>query len=84
MSPVQCLRQCRAYMKMNLRGWRAQIWKPWFGAKSVPGRTGLQTTASAAVPRRAVSGNLRKSGATSSPVQCLHKCKVDMKRKLRG
>ena len=28
-------------------------------------------------------GNLRKFGATSTPVQCLHECNAHMKRKLR-
>ena len=51
---------------------------------SVPSRTGLETTRSALIPHSAVKGNLRKFGATSRPVQCLHQCDVHMKRTLKG
>ena len=80
-SPIQCLHQRKIHMKMKLNRLRAKIWKPWYGAKSVPTKTCLKTTASTAISRRAVSRNLGKIGATSSPVKCLHQCKVHMKRK---
>ena len=82
-SPVQCLHECKVLMKWKLRRWRAVKRKPWVGAKSTPTGTDLQTTPSAAITHSAVNENLRKFGATSSPVQCLHQCKVPMKRKLR-
>ena len=44
---------------------------------------GQQTTTSAAATHNAVNANLSKFGATSSPVQFFHQCKVDIKRKLR-
>ena len=72
-------------MKRKLRGRRAWKCKIWVGAKGVPSWTCLQITS--AWTRHiysAVNGNLRKNGATSSPVQWLHQCKVHMKRKLRG
>ena len=57
--------------------------KPWVSAKCAPTVTDLQTTRSAAITHSAVNGNLRKLGATFSPVQCLDQCKVPIKRKLR-
>ena len=47
--------------------------------KRAPTRTGQQTTPYAAITHSTVYGNLRKFGATSSPEQCLHHCKVHMK-----
>ena len=47
-------------------------------------KDGLETTRSASIPHSAVNGNLQKFGATSSPVQRLHQCKVHRKGKLRG
>ena len=83
-NPEECLHQWKLHMKRKLRGWGSRIWKSLFGTKSVPTMTGLQITASSTVQRRAVDGNLRKIGATSSPVQCLHQCKLHMKSKLSG
>ena len=82
-SPVQCLHQCKVLMKWNLRRWRAVKRKPCVCTKSTPTGTDLQTIPSAVIKHSAVNGNLRKFGATSSPVQCLHQCKVPIKRKLR-
>ena len=56
--------------------------QPLVGAKSTPTVTDLHTPPSPAITHSAVNGNLRKFGSTSTPVQCLHQCKVHMKSKL--
>ena len=83
-STVQCLHQWKIHMKRKLRGWRACKCKPCVGAKGVPTRTGLQICPFTAIQHSDVIGNLRIFVVTSSTVQCMHQCKVYMKRKLRG
>ena len=52
--------------------------------KSVSSKTGLETTRVPSNPHCAVNVNLRKFGATTSPEQSLHHCKVHIKQKLKG
>ena len=78
------MNQCKVHIKRKLRGRRVRKCKIWVGANSVPSRTVLETTHSVSNPHSAVNRNLRKFGATSSPVQCLHHCKVHMKKEAKG
>ena len=47
---LPCLHQSSSYIKRKLRGRRAQKYKPWVGARSVPPRRGHQTSGFHATP----------------------------------
>ena len=79
---VPPLHQSNVYIKMKLRGWRAQKCIPLVGAKTVLACAGLQTTPVHGRNYRTENGNLRKFGSTYrqgtlfTPKQCSYQKKA--------